>query len=115
MISYLNEEYKMRGTSGREYCFTMYGFGTFDELQEAFKDYPHAGLYVFTIRSYSLMMDKYIHEPVYVGQTDDFTTREFANYHKRKEIETTGAHSIGSAALLIMSVMSIGRKSKRIC
>jgi hypothetical protein len=95
MISYLNEEYKMTGASGREYTFTMYGFGTFDELQEKFKDYPHAGLYVFTIRDYSHSIGKYTHEPVYLGQTGNFQTRDFANYHKREEIETTGSRSIG--------------------
>ena len=94
MISYLNEEYKMTGASGREYTFTMFGFGTFDDLQEMFNDYPHAGLYVFTVRNYSQVM-KYTHEPVYVGQTGNFQTRDFANYHKREEIEATGSHSIG--------------------
>jgi len=95
MISYLNEECKMKGASGKEYVFTMYGFGTFDELQEKFKDYPHAGLYVFTVRDYSQAVKKYTHEPVYVGQTGNFQTRDFSNYHKREEIEATGSHSIG--------------------
>ena len=95
MIFYLNEEYKMTGASGRGYSFTMYWFGTFDELEEKFKDYPHAGLYVFTARDYSQTLGKYIHEPVYVGQTGNFQTRDFANYHKREEIEETGSHSIG--------------------
>ena len=95
MISYLNEEYKMTGASGREYTFTMYGFGTFDELQETFKDYPHSGLYVFTIRNYSQLTGVYTHEPVYVGQTGDFQTRDFSNHHKREKIEATGSHSIG--------------------
>lgn len=95
MISYLNEEYKMNGASGREYTFTMYGFGSFDELQETFKEYPHAGLYVFTVRDYSQTVRSYTHEPVYVGQTGNFQTRDFANYHKREEIEATGSHSIG--------------------
>lgn len=95
MISYLNEEYRMKGASGREYAFTMYGYGTFDELQEKFKDYPHSGLFVFTIRSYSQVIGKYTHEPVYVGQTGNFQTRDFTNYHKREEIEATGSHTIG--------------------
>lgn len=95
MISCLNEEYMMTGASGREYAFTMYGFGAFDELQEKFKDDPHSGLYVFTVRSYSQVMGKFTHEPVYVGQTGDFQTRDFSNYHKREEIEATGSHSIG--------------------
>lgn len=95
MISYLNEEYKMTGASGREYTFTMYGLGTLDELQETFKDYPHSWLYVFTVRDYLQTVRGYTHEPVYVGHTGNFQTRDFANYHKREEIEATGSHSIG--------------------
>lgn len=51
--------------------------------------------YVLTIRDYSQPNGKYTHEPVYVGQAGNFRTRDFANYHKREEIEATGSHSIG--------------------
>lgn len=95
MVSYLNEEYKMTGASGRIYTFTMYGFGTFDDLQEAFKDYTHAGLYVFTVRDYSKSLQKYIHEPIYVGQTSSFQARDYSNHHKRRDIESSGSHSFG--------------------
>lgn len=99
MVYDLNEKYTMEGESGEEYIFSMYGFGSFDDLQEFFKDIKRPGLYVFTERSFSKIQRKHIHQPVYVGETDNYNNRNFATHHKRNEIEQMGVHSVGLSFL----------------
>lgn len=91
----LKEEFKMKGELGKEYTFKMFGFTNFDELQEFFKNNKCPGLYVFTRRSISNVTHKPVHDPVYVGETDNFNDRNFATHHKRKEIEAMDVHSVG--------------------
>ena len=109
MVNDLKEEFKMKGNSGEEYIFHMYGFATFDDLQDFFKDDERQGVYVFTLRSISGVLIKSIfYEPVYVGETGNFSDRNFATHHKRTEIEGLGVHSFG-----IMTIEGDGDEKRK--
>lgn len=89
MVDNLNTTVTIKGMSGTNYVFNVYGFTKFSDLLDAFKAIP--ALYAFTHRSQKGM--SYTHGLVYVGETGDLSTR-FNNHHKDDCIMNGNANCI---------------------
>lgn len=89
MVQDLNTTIVIKGMSGTNYIFNVYGFSKFSELVDAFKAIP--ALYAFTHRFPK--GDSYTHDLVYVGETGDLSTR-FNNHHKEQCIMRCNANCI---------------------
>ena len=78
MVEDLNTTITIKGMSGTNYIFNVYGFSRFSDLADAFKSIP--ALYAFT-RRFPTSIISYTHDLVYVGETRDLSKR-FDNHHK---------------------------------
>lgn len=85
---------KLKGCSGKEYSFQVYSLGT------TFK--VIGGVYYISKRT--VTDNKGSHEKIYIGITDDFSTR-FNNHHKANCFKNHNANCI--------SVLVENNKSKR--
>ena len=89
MVEDLKTTVKIKGLSGREYIFNVYGFSRFSDLSDAFKSIP--ALYAFTRRfPYGA---SFTHDLIYVGETSDLSAR-FNNHHKEDCISRSNANCI---------------------
>lgn len=77
MVEDLNTTVTIKGMSGTNYIFNVYGFSKFSDLFDAFKVIP--ALYAFTKRF--ARGGAYTHDLIYVGETGDLSSR-FNNHHK---------------------------------
>lgn len=89
MVEDLNTTITIKGMSGANYYFNVYGFSQFSDLVDAFK--PISALYAFT-RRFS-QGSSYTHDLVYVGETGNLSTR-FNNHHKEECITKAYANCI---------------------
>lgn len=78
------------GASGKQYIFDLFSFEDFDELKDAFRALP--AVYVFTRRSQ--VGDGFSHDLVYLGETEDLSSR-FNAHHKKQCIIAHRANCIG--------------------
>ena len=90
MVEDLNTTITIKGMSGTNYIFNVYGFARFSDLKDAFKSIP--ALYAFTRRFPSSALS-YTHDLVYVGETGDLSLR-FDNHHKQECIVRGNANCI---------------------
>ena len=90
MVEDLNTTITIKGMSGTNYIFNVYGFTRFSDLADAFKSIP--ALYAFT-RRFPNGINTYTHDLVYVGETGDLSTR-FHNHHKQECIVRSNANCI---------------------
>lgn len=90
MVEDLNTTITIKGMSGTNYIFNVYGFTRFSDLKDAFKRIP--ALYAFT-RRFPTSAISYTHDLVYVGETEDLSTR-FDNHHKQECIVRSNANCI---------------------
>ena len=93
MIKKLNETATLKDSKGKEYKFEMYSYDTIDDIDDAFKNYKKAGLYMFAKRY--IKNGETMFKLSYIGETGDYSTRGYSNHHKRKEIENSGANEFG--------------------
>ena len=89
MVENLNTTITIKGMSGRDYIFNVYGFSKFSDLADAFKAIP--ALYVFTRRFAKGV--SFTHDLIYVGETGDLSIR-FDNHHKENCITRRNANCI---------------------
>ncbi len=99
MFKKLNETVTLKDSKGNEYVFDMYAYDTLDAVEEAVKDYKHAGLYIFAKR-YIENGKKYF-VLSYIGETGDYSTRGYANHHKKQCIELHGSNEFGISLLSV--------------
>ncbi len=90
MIKDLKTTITIKGMSGTNYIFNVYGFTRFSDLANAFKSIP--ALYAFT-RRFPNNPISYTHDLIYVGETGDLSTR-FDNHHKQDCIVRGNANCI---------------------
>lgn len=90
MVEDLNTTITIKGMSGTNYIFNVYGFTKFSDLMDAFKSIP--AIYAFT-RRFSNNFMSYTHDLLYVGETEDLSTR-FDNHHKQDCIVRCSANCI---------------------
>lgn len=89
MVEDLNTTITIKGMSGTNYYFNVYGFSRFSDLTDAFR--PISALYAFT-RRFS-QGASYTYDLVYVGETGNLSTR-FTNHHKEDCITNSFANCI---------------------
>lgn len=83
MAKLTDSKYVLKGKSGTEYSFGIYSLDTsFNEV---------GGVYIFTKRVKN--ENKYSHTNIYIGKTDDLSTR-FNNHHKKNCISQNKANCI---------------------
>lgn len=90
MVEDLNTTITIKGMSGTNYIFNVYGFTRFSDLSDAFNSIP--ALYAFTRRFPNSVMS-FTHDLVYVGETGNLSTR-FNNHHKQECIVRSNANCI---------------------
>lgn len=99
MFKKLNESVVYKDSKGTGYKFDLYSFDTFDDIDELVKDNKNSGLYIIAERyvkdctAYSKL--------AYIGETGDYSTRDYSNHHKRKKIEDAGANEFGIHTLTV--------------
>jgi hypothetical protein len=89
MVIDLNTTITIKGMSGTNYIFNVYGFTSFSDLADAFNNI--SALYAFTKRNYDGF--SYTHDLIYVGETGNLSKR-FNNHHKEICIMRSFANSI---------------------
>lgn len=99
MFTKLNETVTLKDSKGNEYVFDMYSYDTLDAVQEAVKNYTHAGLYIFAKRY--IENEKTYFSLSYIGETGDYSTRGYSNHQKRRCIEN---HSCNEFGIHLLSV-----------
>lgn len=83
------------GQSGIYYHFKMCEFDTMQEIDEAVKSSAESGLYLFAQR-YSKPNDpRYWYNLIYIGETDNYSSRNYNNHHKKTEIENAKSNAWG--------------------
>jgi hypothetical protein len=88
--------FTLKGKSGKEYSFGIYSLDTtFNEV---------GGIYVFTKRTKS--GDNYSHSNKYIGKTNDLSTR-LDNHHKKECILNNNSNCI-----CIMQVKSVNDRTE---
>lgn len=87
----LNKIATLTGQSGKEYAFELYSFGEFEELIEEITE-KRGAIYLFTNRY--LKQGKYCHSYIYLGETDDVSTRYY-NHHNQSCIMRHNSNCIG--------------------
>lgn len=86
---------ELTAQSGNKYSFKMCEFDTMESIDRAVEKFAHPGLYVFAYR-YSKPNDaRYWYNLKYIGETEDFSKRDYNNHHKKSEIEGENANSWG--------------------
>ena len=99
MVTDLNEKAILKDSKGTEYSFDMYAYDTLDDVEEAVKNYKHAGLYIFA-RRYIENGKKYFRLS-YIGETGNYSTRGYANHHKRVYIDKHNCNEFGIHLLTV--------------
>ena len=75
----------LSGKSGRSYTFKIYEFDTMEALDDAIRDFRQAGLYVFANRNIKPSDNNWF-TINYIGETDDYSKRDYSSHHKKDEI-----------------------------
>lgn len=83
------------GQSGTRYTFRMCEFDQLQAIDVAVKDFVKAGLYLFALRYTKPNDPRYWYSIKYIGETENYSQRNYGNHHKRKEIEEAHANSWG--------------------
>lgn len=99
MLNKLNETITLKDSKGKEYKFDMYSYDSIDDVENAVKNYKHAGLYIFAKR-YILNEEKYF-SLSYIGETSDYSTRGYSTHHKRRSIENHLSNEFGVCVLTV--------------
>lgn len=97
MLRNLHQTLSIKGVSGQTYTLHQFSFDDFDDLKGTLPSF--GGIYVFTCAVPGQNQD-----PVYCGQTDDFSTR-FNNHHAESCIRRNNANRI--------SIMRVDNSSNR--
>jgi hypothetical protein len=89
MVKDLNTTISIKGMSGVNYIFNVYGFSKFSDLRDAFKGFP--ALYAFTRRlSHN---HTYRHKLIFVGETEDLSSK-FIDYPMNPCLDCNNANCI---------------------
>lgn len=92
---------KLTGKSGNIYTFNMCTFDTMDEIDDAVKNFAHAGLYVFTYSHTKQGDPRTWYSIKYIGETNDYSQRDYSNHHKKDDIEKANTNAWGYCVLTV--------------
>lgn len=91
MVNNIGKTTTIKGESGKEYRFSLFTFGSFEDVKtQTWRQIP--ALYLFTRRE--LSNGAYYHTYLYLGETGDLSQR-FKNHHKEAELIQNGTNCIG--------------------
>ena len=86
---------ELTGKSGKKYTFKMCEFDKMDEIDTAVSNFPQAGLYVFAYRYKKPADLRNWYKLIYIGETEDYSKRNYSNHHKKEKIEKANANAWG--------------------
>jgi hypothetical protein len=101
MFTSNTDKLTLTGKSGNSYTFNMCTFDTMDEIDDAVKKFTHAGLYVFAYRYTKPSDARFWYYIKYIGETEDYSKRDYNNHHKKDDIEKSNANSWGYCVLSV--------------
>ncbi|MBQ7640819.1 MAG: hypothetical protein IJS91_07550 [Bacteroidales bacterium] len=85
----------LTGKSGKSYSFQICEYDTLEAIDNACEKFTTAGLYVFAYR-YAKQGDSHNWYVLkYIGETKNFSERDYSNHHKKKEIVKENCNAWG--------------------
>lgn len=92
---------ELTGKSGNKYTFKMCEYDTMEAIDKACEKFTAAGLYVFAYR-YTKPDDATLWYTLkYVGETENYSQRDYSNHHKKKEIVAEKCNAWGYCTLTV--------------
>lgn len=85
----------LTGKSGKMYAFNMCEYDTMEAIDKACENFTSAGIYVFAYRYKKLGDDTNWYNLKYIGETEDYSKRDYSNHHKKDEIVKSNANAWG--------------------
>ncbi len=83
------------GQNDISFSFKMCEFDRLEDIDDAVKSWGDAGLYIFAYK-YSKPNDpRYWYSLKYIGETENYSSRNYSDHHKKEEIENAQANSWG--------------------
>lgn len=92
---------ELTGRSGKKYTFKMCAYDTMESIDNAVKSFPHSGLYIFAYRFSKTNDPRSWYSIKYIGETGDYSTRDYSNHHKKEKIIAEGANSWGYCVMTL--------------
>ena len=77
---------KLTGKSGKTYTFHICEFDTMEAIDKACEKFTPAGLYVFAYRYIKQGDARNWYDLKYIGETGNYSERDYSNHHKKEEI-----------------------------
>lgn len=96
-----NDMLELTGKSGNKYTFKMYEYDTMEAIDKACEKFTAAGLYVFAYRYTKQGDNRICYTLKYVGETEDYSQRDYSNHHKKKEIIGEKCNAWGYCSLTV--------------
>lgn len=91
----------LTGESGQSYTFKIYGYDTMASIDDAVKDFAKAGLYVFANKHSRPNDNRNWFRVNYIGETEDYSKRDYSNHHKKDSIESENSNTWGYCVLTV--------------
>lgn len=92
---------ELTGRSGNKYTFKMCQYDTMESIDTAVRSFPHSGLYIFAYRFSKPNDSRFWYSIKYIGETGDYSTRDYTNHHKKEMITEEGANSWGYCVMTL--------------
>lgn len=89
------------GQSGTKYSFKMCEFDTMESIDKAVENFSHAGLYVFANKFSKPNDNRFWYTLKYIGETGDYSARNYSSHQKKDEILGESANSWGYCVLTV--------------
>ena len=85
----------LTGKSSKKYTFQMCEYDTTEAIDTACANFTLAGLYVFAYRYTKPGDSCNWYNLQYIGETEDYSKRDYSNHHKKKEIVAAKCNAWG--------------------
>lgn len=89
------------GRSGNKYTFKMCEYDTMESIDSAVGSFPHSGLYIFAYKFSKPNDSRFWYSIKYIGETGDYSNRNYTNHHKKEMIIAEGANSWGYCVMTL--------------
>lgn len=97
----------LSGKSGHNYTFHMWEYESMEAIDNAVKSFTNSGLYVFTNKHYNPNDNVNWFCINYIGETEDYSKRDYSNHHKKDRIESSNTNSWGYC------ILNVGEKERK--
>lgn len=79
----------------------MCDFDTMESIDNAVKDFAQPGLYVFAYKFSKQNDARSWYNLKYIGETNDYSKRDYSNHHKRNELIEENTNSWGYCVVTV--------------